>query len=130
MGSNNKHQDNHAPEVESASGEMTIDISVDEDLVEINYNYLVYARHQIKADRRLAIVTLGISDAVATKIENASLVQLRRLANSKLALVKLRFSDKPNYWDKVLTAMKSDVQAENKTGHMHTLLMLSTELRQ
>jgi len=60
---------------------------------EVNLSYLMLAQHMIRADKAQALYRLGISEEVASILDQLSPSQLMKIAASNQLLMRFRFDD-------------------------------------
>lgn len=63
------------------------------EIRDLNLNYLFLAQQLLRADRESAMFRLGMNNDIAAIIENLSMSQITKLAQSNMCLVSLRFND-------------------------------------
>ena len=64
-----------------------------QEIREANLAYLVLAQHMIRADKAQALYRLGVSEEVATIIDQLSPAQLMKIAGSNQLILRFRFDD-------------------------------------
>jgi flagellar transcriptional activator FlhD len=64
-----------------------------QEVREANLAYLVLAQHMIRADKAQALYRLGVSEEVASIIDQLSPAQLMKIAASNQLIMRFRFDD-------------------------------------
>jgi flagellar transcriptional activator FlhD len=64
-----------------------------QEIREANLAYLVLAQHMIRADKAQALYRLGVSEEVASIIDQLTPAQLMKIAGSNQLILRFRFDD-------------------------------------
>jgi flagellar transcriptional activator FlhD len=64
-----------------------------QEVREVNLAYLVLAQHMIRADKAQARYRLGVSEEVASIVEQLTPAQLMKIAGSNQLILRFRFDD-------------------------------------
>ncbi len=79
-----------------------------QEIREANLAYLVLAQHMIRADKAQALYRLGVSEEVATIIDQLSPAQLMKIAGSNQLILRFRFDD-DMVWNLLTSHSKCEV---------------------
>ncbi len=71
----------------------TINEQLLDEVREVNLAYLVLAQHMIRADKAQAMYRLGVSEEVATIVDQLSPAQLMKIAGANQLICRFRFDD-------------------------------------
>jgi flagellar transcriptional activator FlhD len=64
-----------------------------QEIREVNLAYLMLAQHMIRADKAQALYRLGVSEEVASIIDQLTPAQLMKTASSNQLILRFRFDD-------------------------------------
>lgn len=90
-----------------------------DEIRETNLSYLLLAQQLIREDRAQAIFRLGVTEEVATLIEQLTTAQVLRIASSNMLMCRFRFDDEV-VWN-LLTSHTKD----RTVSGMHAAIIMS-----
>jgi flagellar transcriptional activator FlhD len=64
-----------------------------QEVREVNLSYLMLAQHMIRADKAQALYRLGVSEEVASILDQLTPAQMMKIAGSNQLLMRFRFDD-------------------------------------
>ncbi|MFI3222594.1 MAG: flagellar transcriptional regulator FlhD [Methylococcaceae bacterium] len=91
------------------------------EIRDINLNYLILAQYMIHEDMDMAIYRLGISQEIATIINNLSSAQLIKLASSTSMISSFRFDDV------MILEMLTHDKKSLPMSHAHSAILLANQ---
>jgi len=91
------------------------------EIRDINLNYLILAQYMIREDMDMAIYRLGISQEIATIINNLSSAQLIKLASSTSMISSFRFDDV------MILEMLTHDKKSLPMSHAHSAILLANQ---
>jgi flagellar transcriptional activator FlhD len=92
------------------------------EIREANLSYLILAQNMIRADRVEALVRLGLSEEVASIIDQLTAGQLLKIAASNMLMCRFRFDDSM-VWNLLLSHTRG---AENsQAAGMHAAILMA-----
>jgi flagellar transcriptional activator FlhD len=91
------------------------------EIREANLSYLILAQNMIRADRAEALVRLGLSEDVASIIEQLTAGQLLKIAGSNMLMCRFRFDDSV-VWNLLLSHTKD---AQSQAQGMHAAILMA-----
>lgn len=92
-----------------------------EDIRDINLNYLMLAQQMLKYDRPTAIFRLGISQTLADVLVGLTPAQVIKMAGSNMLLCRFRFDEQ------LLLNMVTDYSRDRLMSKAHTALLMSAQ---
>jgi len=95
-----------------------------QELREVNLSYLVLAQHMIRADKAQALYRLGISEEIATVLDQLSPTQMMKIANSNQLLMRFRFDD-DMVWGLLTTNSKTKVSPGAAVTGLHANIVMA-----
>jgi len=98
-----------------------------EQLREVNLSYLVLAQHMIRADRAQALYRLGVSEEIATVIDQLSPAQLMRIASANQLICRFRFDD-DIVWNLLTTQSKAASAGTGAVAKLHANIVMAGQL--
>jgi flagellar transcriptional activator FlhD len=98
------------------------------EIREANLAYLVLAQHMIRADKAQALYRLGVSEEVATIIDQLSPAQLMKIAGSNQLILRFRFDD-DMVWNLLTSHSKSKSTAAGAAvAGLHANIVMAGQL--
>jgi len=91
------------------------------EIRDINLNYLILAQYMIREDMDMAIYRLGVSQEIATTINNLSSAQLMKLASSTSMIASFRFDDV------MILEMLTHDKKSLPMSHAHSAILLANQ---
>ena len=91
------------------------------EIRDINLNYLILAQFMIREDMDMAIYRLGVSQEIATTINNLSSAQLMKLASSASMIASFRFDDV------MILEMLTHDKKSLPMSHAHSAILLANQ---
>ncbi len=91
------------------------------EIRDINLNYLILAQFMIREDMDMAIYRLGVSQEIATTINNLSSAQLMKLASSTSMIASFRFDDV------MILEMLTHDKKSLPMSHAHSAILLANQ---
>jgi flagellar transcriptional activator FlhD len=99
-----------------------------QEIREVNLAYLVLAQHMIRADKAQALYRLGVSEEVATIIDQLSPAQLMKIAGSNQLILRFRFDD-DMVWNLLTSHSKSKSTAAGAAvAGLHANIVMAGQL--
>lgn len=91
------------------------------EIRDINLNYLILAQFMIREDMDMAIYRLGVSQEIATTMNNLSSAQLMKLASSTSMIASFRFDDV------MILEMLTHDKKSLPMSHAHSAILLANQ---
>ncbi len=92
-----------------------------QEIRDINLNYLMLAQHIIREDMDMAIYRLGISQEIASIIQNLSTAQLMKLATTPAMITSFRYDDV------MILEMLTHEKKSTPMMHAHSTILLANQ---
>jgi len=91
---------------------------------EVNLSYLMLAQHMIRADKAQALYRLGISEEVASILDQLSPSQLMKIAASNQLLMRFRFDDDV-VWNLLTSHSRSQLAPGAAVAGLHANIVMA-----
>lgn len=89
------------------------------EIQETNLGYLLLAQQMIRLDKATAMFRLGVSDDVATILDQLSPGQILKMAASNMLLCRFRFDDR------MICGLLTDHGKGKPMGHTHAAVLMA-----
>ncbi len=96
-------------------------IQLQENIRDINLNYLMLAQQMIKEDRAAAIFRLGISQDMVDMLMNLTPAQVIKMAMSNMLLCRFRFDEN------LMLNMVTDYNKDRLMAKAHTAILMTSQ---
>lgn len=105
--------------------------SINEQLLEevrdVNLAYLVLAQHMIRADKAQAMYRLGVSEEVASVVDQLSPAQLMKIASANQLICRFRFDD-DMVWNLLTSHSKSRAAGTGAVAGLHANIVMAGQI--
>jgi flagellar transcriptional activator FlhD len=91
------------------------------DIRDANLSYLMLAQQIVRVDPAMAVFRLGISAALADRLDKLSPAQIMKLASSNLMLARFRFDDP------IILDMLTCHSKERSLTHAHAAILMAAQ---
>ncbi len=98
-----------------------------QEVREVNLGYLVLAQHMIRADKAQAMYRLGISDEVASIIDQLTPSQLMKIAGANQLICRFRFDD-DLVWGLLTSQSKSRATGTGAVAGLHANIVMAGQI--
>ena len=97
-----------------------------QEVREVNLSYLVLAQHMIRADKAQALYRLGVSEEVATILDQLSPSQLMKIASSNQLLMRFRFDDDV-VWNLLTSHSRAQLAPGAAVAGLHANIVMASQ---
>jgi flagellar transcriptional activator FlhD len=91
------------------------------EIRELNFSYLLLAKHMIREDREQAMYRLGLSEGLADTLDALTTAQVMRMAATNMLICRFRFDDEI-VWNLLTSHGKEHNQS---VGGVHAAILMS-----
>jgi flagellar transcriptional activator FlhD len=105
----------------------TVNEQLLEEVREVNLAYLVLAQHMIRADRAQALYRLGISEEVASIVDQLTPSQLMKIASANQLICRFRFDD-DMVWNLLTSHSKSKATGTAAVAGLHANIVMAGQI--
>lgn len=111
----------------SSANISTLNEQLLEEVREVNLAYLVLAQHMIRADKAQALYRLGVSEEVATVVDQLSPAQLMRIAGANQLICRFRFDD-DMVWNLLTSHSKARATGTGAVAGLHANIVMAGQI--
>ncbi|MCA3219671.1 MAG: flagellar transcriptional regulator FlhD [Burkholderiales bacterium] len=98
-----------------------------EEVREVNLAYLVLAQHMIRADKAQAMYRLGVSEEVATVVDQLTPSQLMKIAGANQLICRFRFDDDV-VWNLLVSHSKTKAAGTGAVAGLHANIVMAGQI--
>jgi flagellar transcriptional activator FlhD len=98
-----------------------------EEVREVNLAYLVLAQHMIRADKAQALYRLGVSEEIASVIDQLTPAQLMRIAGANQLICRFRFDD-DLVWGLLTSHSKARSAGTGAVAGLHANIVMAGQI--